>query len=649
MDGLCAVLWPLAFWSGILAVGACALFIGGVRGPLLLVGALPAAVLAETVLELIQTRLSVPFTWLTVSLTAVTLGLLAALLRRIPAGRPVGAGASVREDRWPSTWAVALAMVGSTATAYVVVWLAGGGDWEVASQTWDTFFDANAIRAAAQSQILAPNRITDFASPGPLENYYPSSFHGLGVLLVQMTGCDAVVATNVVAGLIAGAIWPATAALASHYVLGRRALLPALVLAWGFHGMPWSPLGWGVLWATSLAATAIPLCLAALAGLLGVTRVPRDRRVGGVLTAGMLVLVAVLHPRIGVVTATVLQGPWVWVLGARAVHAWRAGKHRLAAQMAVVGVAPTLMLALAAVGVRRTGELVSRAWAILQSRVAEVTQYFLGGPVQSVPRLLVALLVIAGAVRAWRSRELRWLVCALVVAVGLDIATATTNYLPAFNALARYWYNDRHRTVVVPPAAGVLLAVVGWEQLRSRLGDRSAWRQWRAAGTAVGAVVVLAWGAVGGLSYLRPNYIEAAEDPVVSFVSAQDRAFYQAVAQRVPEGQWVLNNPWDGSGLLFAYTGVHTVFIQLNGTPTTYNGVALRDRLVTMSREEACRTLRADKVHWVLNGGAASLSNPGLPPQVTPNMEIPAGFWATTLVEERGDLRLYEITGCGAY
>lgn len=308
---------------------------------------------------------------------------------------------------------------------------------------------------------------------------------------------------------------------------------------------------------------------------------------------------------------------------------------------------PSLLLAFVALKVGRgDGELVARAWPILQGRGAEVMQYLIGGTAQSVPQILVAGLVLIGLILAWREKTFRWLVVVFLVAVALDVATATTNYVRPFNAIARFWYNDRHRTVVVPPAAGVMLAVLGWEWVRSRARDRWPGTAWGPRLTGALAVIVLAWGAVGGQRYLASTYADAADDPVASFVSPRDIAFYEKVAQRVRPGERVLNNPWDGSGMLYAYTGVRTAFYTLNGNPSTVNGAFLQRGLVTLSRKDACTAFQDDGIHWVINGGAVSGGNPALTPQVAPGMEIPPDFWATRLVLQDGELRLYEVVGC---
>lgn len=650
-----AALGPMVAWGSLALVGWVSMGLAGVpRGSIRAVASVPVALAVIVALGLVQLKVPVPFHWSTVAILAWTLGGAVGGLRRLRTPSPEAdrsGGPSFSGERgWG--W-VLLALAGSAAVGFFVVWSATGYQWAVVSQTWDAYFDANAVRAGWETQVLAPTRISEFAYPSALGNYYPSAFHSLAVFVMQVTGADAVSAANMAAGLLAGAVWPATAALAALYIMGggRRTLVGGLVLAWGFHGMPWSPLGWGVLWATGLAGTAVPFAVATFAGMLGVTRVPRSRALATLLFIPSLGLVAVLHPRIAVVTSAVLCAPWVWHQGGRAIMLWRGSQRPWAAVRVLLALLPLAILAVAALVVGRTnGELVARAWPILQGRLAELAQYAIGGPAQSVPQIFVALLVAVGVVVAWREPGMRWLVVLLAAAIALDVATATTNYVRPFNALARFWYNDRHRTIVVPPTAAVLLAVMGLTWVQGAVDRRLAHGVRRKGVVAVVAALTVTWGAWGGLTTLRPSYADASADPRMSFVSQEDRQFYARVAEVVPAGQRVLNNPWDGSGLLFAYTGVRPVFMLLNGTSSTYNGVVLRDHLVTMSRADACTYLKADSVHWVLNGGQVSLSSPDLPPQVAPGMQIPeTGFWATTLVLSQGDLRLYQVTGCGSY
>ena len=49
---------------------------------------------------------------------------------------------------------------------------------------------------------------------------------------------------------------------------------------------------------------------------------------------------------------------------------------------------------------------------------------------------------------------------------------------------------------------------------------------------------------------------------------------------------------------------------------------------------------------WVLNGGRAYEAN-GIERDDAPGMQIPDGFWATSLVLQEGDRKLFKVTGCG--
>ena len=118
------------------------------------------------------------------------------------------------------------------------------------------------------------------------------------------------------------------------------------------------------------------------------------------------------------------------------------------------------------------------------------------------------------------------------------------------------------------------------------------------------------------------------------------------MADIVPPDDRVLNNAKDGSGFLYAYEGVQLVFYLASQTASTDHGVALRDRFTTLNSQELCRVLKADSVDWVLNGGRAYEAN-GIERDDAPGMQIPDGFWATSLVLQEGDRKLFKVTGCG--
>ena len=650
---------PLLFWLALGAGGAVVAWAAGVKRPgLALAAAVPIAVVVVIALTLAQMAVSFPFGWPAFAVGCLTASALARLGRPLVRWLGVANGPGrprTSMSRSPAApFASEAARMGgllliSFLSAAVFLLAAAGWTWETASQTWDAFFDANAVRYAAETGVVAPNRISDFVYPSPIGNFYPSGFHALGALFMKLGGANAVVATNVTAALLAGALWPGVLAVSAYLVFDRR-MTPTyvgIVAGWGLVGLPWGPLGWGVLWATALAAMFMPLAIVGFVGGLG-WLTGLSRRGGVALFLVSWPLVWMLHPRVGILNGVLVLGLWTWHAAGRVVAAVvvRRSSHLALGWLAAVGL-PLLLLSVAVLRVgRNDAQFAMRGWPVEFGVVREVWGYVANGPIDTLPQLLVGGLVLVGGSVCWRRSQLRWLVVLYLGAVLLDIATALLRDVSVFDALARFWYGDRYRTVTLPSFAGVLLVVAAVEVLaprvRRRLLTAKAWRY----AVAVACALVLLNAAPAVISYLRPSYEEAALDAKASVVSPREQVFYDRVASIVPKSDRVLNNARDGSGLLYAYVGRRVVFYLPNHSPATYNGLVLRSGLVTMDHAQACSLFRGDHIRWILNGGT-TFTRGIVELAPAPGMEIPSDLWATTLVLSDGDLKLFQVTGCG--
>lgn len=645
-----AAIAPGIFALGLWLMGASLAWVGTGRfGPGQVLAAYPLAFGVTTAVSLAQVLVRFPFGLLSVLMAWAFLLLLALGLRRT--------GISERwlprdgDGDWSgarATVITAALLLASVALAHFVLWRAGGGTWETVSQTWDAFFDTNAIRHGYESGDLAPSRIADFAYPEPIHTWYPTPFHSIGALSMHVGARDAVVASNWAASLVAGALWPSTVALGVRAIFGRgkTVTLCALTLWWGFWGMPWGPLGWGVLWATALATAFVPLVLAGFAGVLGLGaaegKSPDRRRKLGLLLVGAAAL-GLAHPRLALVVAALLVGLWTWYAGTLVV-ARRAGPAR-ARMVATSGlVAPLLGLVAVVLFVGRDN-IWARTWGPSPPLWEELLRYAVGAPVDSMPQVVAALLMMTGLVTALRRRSWRWIAVLAIGAVLLDVMTAVTQGIKVTNALTRFWYSDRFRTVVLTSFPLLLLAIAGVLQVVRVMGIKGWYRARVFAVWALFAVVVVS-GAWGAEVTLKRSYVGAALDPRASVVSPAEREFFKEVARTVKPGERVLNNANDGSAFLYAYQNRQPVFYLAGATRgSTVNGFALRTLLNTEVDVLVCRRLIHDHIVWVLNGGPTYHTDiikeepaPGM--QVTPNLKF------LTEVGSGGGFTLYKVTGC---
>jgi hypothetical protein len=638
----------LAFGVGLWLVGLTIAVTANRRiGPGEVLAAFPVGVVVAAVVPLAQIAVEFRFGW-----GPLAVAWLAGLVLAALASRWRSRWRSDEEGAWSGSRAAVatgLALLGCFGLAVLALWAAGGFTLETVSQTWDAFFDTNAIRWGYESGDLAPTRISDFTRFEPLHTWYPTTFHALAVLFMQLSGSNAVVASNVAAAAVAGLLWPSTATVGVRALLGRTRLttVGTLAVQCGFLGMPWLTLGWGVLWATTVAATMVPLVIAGVgsaAGLTGRDVTGSVRVRGGALAAAGVVGILVFHPRVLVTLSVLLFGLWCW-WWAEDLWARRraAGRRRVLAVTVLVGSLAVFLVGVLFIG-RHTFQ--TRRWPVEIPWWEEVYRYVVNAPVSGIPQL-TAVLVGFGVVLLLRGQRWRWLVVLFLGAIVLDIITAVTQGMYIFNGLTRFWYNDRYRTVILPAFPGLVVAVIALRESVDRWRRRSAQSPARTTKVIVAACAVLVlWGTASTTTYLTRSYITAAESQRGSVVSPQERAFFTEVAALVPPDAKILNNPNDGSAFLYAYVNRWPVFMVAGGVKaTTINGYALRTMMNTEPPVLVCRRFLADDIEYVLTGGLTYRSHV-IKADPAPAMEVPEGFPILRKVASGGGYTLWRVHGC---
>ncbi len=656
---------PLAFGFVVWVLGFGAALLAGVRDYRLAVAlGVPVTVVAVMGSTLVHVVLPLRFGWAT-PIAVLVLG--AGVVRLAFRGRALGSrwqdGPGPHRGSAPggrshrhagAALRLALVLGVCLSGAYLAVFLACGQSWETVSQTWDALFDANATRAVYQTGVVDPLRISDFAYPTPIHTYYPSTFHALGSLQMTLTGSDAVVATNVVAGLLAGCLWPSVAVLAAWVVLGPDNPRPEMValLSGGFWSMPWAPLGWGVLWASALSAAFVPLVAAGVVVVMTGSPV-LGRRGAGVLAVAGLLAVAALHPRIGIIAGLLVFGTGIcWavprVLTLARARAWGWAITLAGAVLVSSGV---LFVFFRRFG-RGSSQFDGRLWPVERPAALEVLGYLVNGPGGSVPQLVTAVAVAIGLAVAWRKPALRPLAVFATGAVVLDILTATVRQVWVFDIVARFWYNDRVRTSAVAAGGLVVVAAVGWRAMTGWWTERQrarSIRSWRGAAAYPAAAAALAFvlGTGFAVPYLSLRYVDSANDPSLSVVTQEEIEAFRRVAEIVPEGDRILNNANDGSALLYAYVNRKPTLLIAGLAGSTPNSEYLRDQLILLEPSNICKRMQDDGIRWVINNGRA-FANGVIDEATSPRLQIPPGFPLMTERMRIGHTVLFELTGCRA-
>jgi hypothetical protein len=566
--------------------------------------------------------------------------------------------------REPDPRVVNLAVAGGLVPAVVLGGVAvvrGFGRAENLSQTYDALFHYNAVAMILDTHDGSSLALGGLGSPDGSSSFYPAAWHDLAALLVTTTGTTIPVAANMLVAMIAIVVWPLSCLLLARQIFGRSPVALAItgLLSIGFTAFPWGLLGFGVLWPNALGLAIAPAALAVILSLTGMARDDALGRGRAWLLLPVAVIAAVLaHPN--VLFSLVLLS--LFPVGARLVkrawrlhrdgHTWR-GVGEVVAVLVALGVAwywtaTTSNPAFA--GVR------SMYWPPFETPSMAVGEIVLNATNGRNALWLLSAVVLVGVVASLRVFEQRWLVAGHVASGFLYLLTASINR-PDTQKFTGYWYNDSFRLAAMLPITGVPLAVAGILFITTRIADSAAARDRMAGsrwvsvtGIAVGLVVLVA-GLTKGM-YVPDRTARFASEyqsppPGETLADGRLQAFFARVRNEIPEGSVVANNPWDGSGLLWALADRKTLFPHFS-VPTNADQTYLSLHLDTAATDpKVCQAVNRLHVGFLLIGNVRfrpsdprALDYPGLvDPYSTDGFE---------LVAADSKIKLYRITACAA-
>lgn len=633
----------------------------GGRGAGAALAAIPTAWALTVALATVGGFVPVRFTWWTTVLGFVLVGGLGLLVTRVRRRVHLSAQRAVRPDddgRWRGL--DVLAAIGAlTLVTYAVFASATGGTLETAAQTYDTASHVNVIRHVAQTGIGDPWHATAFLTGAAVSpEFYPVSFIAMAATVMRVVDSDSVVAANLCAVLLAGTLWPSTITILSRAVFGRTRTVTwcSLAVSLGTWGMPWAPLTWGVLWTTAAGAAAAPLLVAGLAGLVGLTERPMRWTAATAWLTGGALFTVLGHPRVLVLVIPIALAALLW--GAwRAEHDWRHGTAADRRELVERTIAIALLSVVAGLAFwlvwrwsTTTNKVSLPGFVFDETFVGDLKNQIVGSPGHATRNPAGAILVGLGVLVIARGRIRRWgwLAVAWVLAMLLDAATVGLTW-DWILEVTQWWYGDRYRSATMVSIASVPLATLGalmlwnrsagWRE-RARIGVRT--RKAVVTG-AVAAALLIAAGMPQPTSGLAITYIDTSTNPAQSLVSPDEITFMRKVGEIVGNDGYVLNNPFDGSALLYAYTGSKPVFYHLNRASATRYG---RDLVKTLRFETdhamVCTQLTRADIRWVLTLGTGTFH--GSPYERTPAIELDGPTWVSQPVLTEGDYRLSRIT-----
>ncbi len=572
---------------------------------------------------------------------------------------------ATRRADWGRLFLVALVAAGIGAVLIAIPLKAGIGmpDWP--SQTYDAIFHLNAVQQVlntGNASTLALN----LSTPASAVAFYPAAWHGLTALVVQLTGAPIVVAANAMSFVIACVIWPVSSVYLARQLFGpsRLALLITGVLAAAFAAFPLLLVQYGVLYPYLLAIALSPIAIGLLLSALGKANAPDlEPPARWILFAWTLIGIGAAHPE-AIFGLMVIAAPLVVqavVEYLRRLHA----QDRLALR-GTVAVALTLLVTAACIYAWRTNGTTDSRWKPNQTIAQAIGEAIMNGTVERPASFVVSALMVIGMLVALRTRRHLWLVFAWALITFLYVVASAGPLGETRTALVGLWFNDMRRFAALLPLIALPLAALGgltvirWlqgalENAGPRFVSLTQPRNRSIAATTIAALVLVllvpsTQGAPirAAVKELKVKYTLSDESVVVS---PDEIAVFADAARLTPPDAVIAGNPWNGSGLAYAYANRKVLFPHVSGTWSAERW-EIADDLNTVtpgtpSQAPICQALRDEGVGYVLDFGTRMLHPHDERTTLYPGFDDIAASDAVTLVARHGDAALYQITACG--
>ena len=506
-------------------------------------------------------------------------------------------------------------------------------------QNYDNQHHLNVIRGFVDARRISSLGVNFFPAaadtairPFGHPSFYPAVWYGQCALLAMTLGLEVPVAINVSLAVTMGLAYPlGICAFASSTFGGRRGPVAFCALTCvGFATFPWCLLVFGPLYPNLVGFCLMPASMALCMHGFQFDLRPRELAQAWVLILLSLVGQGLLHPN-------TLFSMFLILIPFAAFQIYDLVRHRGGSlQKALVVVAGFLCACLVfwALCLRLpqlsgvTGKLWSRYAYPWQEVINIVTQtYTLFFFYEITAQVLLGALVVVGFVRAAYDRPVRWLTCSYLMACWVCFVNATSYSTTLKRFFAGFWYTDAMRVSVTAIVVAALLAAYGldWVFCQARLAldaynARLGRRTHPQVIVAVVSVCFLVFNFMPGFNW--PGAHADSTNHIVeyrmegheydsnsvkttfgdyrqilrsaySFTSPLDEheMAFLADVREVVGNDLVINNPYDGSTLLYGTYGIRTYYRNYRGygDEETEQSKIIRAQLRDIAANDAVR------------------------------------------------------------
>lgn len=661
------------------APGFIALFSAGASFGAALACAPALCVAAYAVLAILYPAMGIPASFSSLFCPVMTLGLLLCIVcliarRKKPRQLSRPCDGAISSIGLPMLYAVVGIAVG---TVFFVRNLDTAASFY---QAFDNLHHLNSIRSFVDSgNYSSLNSAVYLESAGSLaspylwstSSFYPSAWHGLVSMIVQALDIPITVGINAVNTMLLCVIFPVgVCELLRVLTRDKKLVFIGAFLAVAFTASVWDFVTFGPLYPMLLSYALVPSVSACF--IRGVGRgTSRPRAV-----ASLLVFA------VGCVGVALAQPAGIFLMGAflapycvhRAAEVARKGHGKVFVR--AVGCVTALLIVAFWVfcySLPQFRGTVEFNWpktsSHFQGLVDVLLLSFMWHPVQ----LGLAVFVLVGFARVAHSKRLRWLDFSYVFVCITYIASISTEGTLK-HLLGGFWYTDPHRLAANVCIVALPLAVIGaqvvWDWLarafdllkeKCESSRRLTARQAAAGSFAVlVALVYCPSFEIRGVTSVDTSFghyasMTASENDFEAehVLSTSELEFAQEALSLIPEGSGIINEPNDGSGLLYSLLNAN-IYYRSFGLPELENekqeSVAVRQGLDKVAYDDSIQdAVRKTGAKYLL------VLDQGRKPDETPHFwsyfpeqwkgiegvdDSTPGF---SVVLSRDDMRLYKI------
>ncbi|WP_328585286.1 DUF6541 family protein [Olsenella massiliensis] len=531
------------------------------------------------------------------------------------------------------------------------------GSPDVVFQAYDVTWHLDLIQAMADSGHLSSLGASPYLSaadaaiaPISTSGFYPAAWHVLCALVCQATGVATPVVINASMFVIACLGFPLSALALISTIFPDDASAPraGLLCCLAFVSFPWNMLTFGPLYANVAGFALMPSAMALFVHLVSKGPGAGERLRAAALLTLCVAGLALCHPNTLFSCAVLLAPHCVSRIWDVCEDAGLPRPQRLLCCAAFAGVFAGVWLVcyhLPAFQATVSHRWPPFSWTFQELVNILVLSYNFGFDSEVACQPLLAALVVAGFVRCLHRRPYRWL-CASYAAACLIMFVSATRSGPIKQLLAGFWYTDPMRLAALCAIAAIPLATQGLVWVREvalraadaygRVVGRPAHPRRVVAVLAAGFAIITfmpSFNLAGLRLQLSPEEVQRHKDDerkdwpksvrttfgdyrsnaVATYafdtpLDKQEQELLAAVAERVPTGSLVINDPMDGSFLAYGAHGIRVLYRTFTGfgsSAESPESEVIRTRLAAYATDqdvqEAVRRLDARYV-LVLRG-----------------------------------------------